>query len=117
MLERLAGGVPVIAVSARPDSPLVRAADAWLPLGPEVDTAVSTLGYTATLQTLGLLTDALLGRTGDWDTLPERVEATLARLTPHALARPATKRLGRNRIRRGVGNGQRKAHLVTHLAK
>src|SRR5262249_50558410 len=50
----------VLAISARGDSPLARAADAWLPLGPEEDTAVSTLGYTATLLTLGLLAEALL---------------------------------------------------------
>jgi glucosamine--fructose-6-phosphate aminotransferase (isomerizing) len=82
-LERL-GSVPVIAVSAKGDSPLARAAGAWLPLGPEADTAVSSLGYTATLLTLGLLTDALLERAGDWDALPERVEATLAQAAPRA---------------------------------
>ena len=83
VLERLAD-TPVIAVSARGDSPLARAAHTWLPLGPERDTAVSTLGYTATLQTLGLLTDALLDRARGWDALPERVEATLSRLAGHA---------------------------------
>jgi glucosamine--fructose-6-phosphate aminotransferase (isomerizing) len=83
VLDRLEGA-PTIAISAFGDSPLARAADAWLPLGDEADTAVSTLGYTATLQTLGLLTDALLERTGDWESLPERVDATLERLAPHA---------------------------------
>ncbi|HWK28488.1 MAG TPA: SIS domain-containing protein [Solirubrobacter sp.] len=81
VLERL-DGKPTIAISARGDSPLARAADAWLPLGPEADTAVSTLGYTTTLLTLGLLADALLERAGDWDELPERVDATLSRLAP-----------------------------------
>ena len=66
------------------DSPLAQATDAWLPLGHEIDTAVSTLGYTATLQTLGLLTDALLEQTGEWDALPALVDATLERLAPHA---------------------------------
>jgi glucosamine--fructose-6-phosphate aminotransferase (isomerizing) len=83
VLERL-DGAPTIAISAFGDSPIARGADAWLPLGDEVDTAVSTLGYTATLQTLGLLTDALLERAGDWDSLPERVDAALERLAPHA---------------------------------
>jgi glucosamine--fructose-6-phosphate aminotransferase (isomerizing) len=83
VLERL-DGAPTIAVSAFGDSPLARGADAWLPLGPERDTAVSTLGYTATLQTLGLLTDALLDREREWDGLAERVDTTLERLAPHA---------------------------------
>ena len=64
---------------------MARAADAWLPLGPERDTAVSTLGYTATLQTLGLLTDALLSTAPrEWDALPALFDATLERLMPHA---------------------------------
>ena len=84
VMERLEGA-PTIVISAFGDSPLARAADAWLPLGPEADTAVSTLGYTATLQTLGLLTDALLeSRSREWDALPELVDTTLARLAPHA---------------------------------
>ncbi len=82
VLERL-GDAPAIAVSANGDSPLARAAGAWLPLGPEADTAVSSLGYTATLLTLGLLTDALLQQTTrDWDALPTRVDETLERFTP-----------------------------------
>jgi glucosamine--fructose-6-phosphate aminotransferase (isomerizing) len=84
VMERL-DGAPTIVVSAFGDSPLARAADAWLPLGPETDTAVSTLGYTATLQTLGLLTDTLLNTpTRDWDALPAAVDATLGRLGDRA---------------------------------
>lgn len=65
------GDARVIAVSATPDSPLARAADAWLPLGPHPDTPVSTLSYTATLQTLGLFADALTGSDGHtWASLP-----------------------------------------------
>ena len=60
-------GAPVVAVTANPDSPLARAAEVWLPLGPFTDTPVATLSYTATLQALGMLCDALLERTG-----PER---------------------------------------------
>lgn len=74
-LERIQG-VPMIAVSARGDSPLARASQAWLPLGPEPDTPVATLSYTATLQALGMLCGALLGereRRPDsiWERLPE----------------------------------------------
>ena len=71
-LERI-DGAPVIAVSAQAESPLVRAARAWLPLGPLPDTRVSTLSYTATLQALGMLSDALLGdrAVAGWDRIPE----------------------------------------------
>jgi glucosamine--fructose-6-phosphate aminotransferase (isomerizing) len=65
---------PVIAISARGDSPLAEAAQAWLPLGPLPDTPVATLSYTATLQALGMLCHALLGepiRDSVWDRIPE----------------------------------------------
>jgi glucosamine--fructose-6-phosphate aminotransferase (isomerizing) len=74
-------GARVVAISARADSPLVRSAQAWLPLGPRTDTPVSTLSYTATLQALGLLTDALLSEDrepGVWSSLPELAAAVLA---------------------------------------
>jgi glutamine---fructose-6-phosphate transaminase (isomerizing) len=54
-------GAPVMAISAHHDSPVARQADGWLPLGPHPDTPVATLSYTATLQTLGMLGDALAG--------------------------------------------------------
>ena len=71
-LEQL-DGAPVIAVSAQGDSPLVKAAHAWLPLGPLPDTRVSTLSYTATLQALGMLCDACSAvETGSgWERIPE----------------------------------------------
>jgi glutamine---fructose-6-phosphate transaminase (isomerizing) len=72
-LEHL-GGAPVVAISANGDSPLARAADLWLPLGPLPDTPVATLSYTATLQALGMLCDALLGTDASdsaWDRLPD----------------------------------------------
>lgn len=77
-------GAPVVAVSARGDSPLARAADAWLPLGPKPDTPVATLSYTATLQTLGLLAAHLAGPGdgGDWSRVPAAVAAVLARCAP-----------------------------------
>jgi glutamine---fructose-6-phosphate transaminase (isomerizing) len=77
-LERVQG-VPLVAITARGDSPLAQAAHAWLPLGPEPDTPVATLSYTATLQALGMLCDALLGATDAmWPELPTLAEAVLA---------------------------------------
>ena len=77
-LERIQG-VPMVAISARGDSPLAEASTAWLPLGPEPDTPVATLSYTATLQTLGMLCDALLGVSGPvWSRLPSLAEQVLA---------------------------------------
>jgi glutamine---fructose-6-phosphate transaminase (isomerizing) len=76
-LERVQG-VPLVAITARGDSPLAEAAHAWLPLGPEPDTPVATLSYTATLQALGMLCDALLGTTGPvWSELPGLAERLL----------------------------------------
>jgi glucosamine--fructose-6-phosphate aminotransferase (isomerizing) len=73
-------GAPVIAVTGNDDSPLARAATACLPLGPMADTPVATLSYTATLQALGMLCDALRGledRT-HWDALAGLAEEVLA---------------------------------------
>jgi glutamine---fructose-6-phosphate transaminase (isomerizing) len=75
-------GAPVLAISASRDSPVARDADGWLPLGPHPDTPVATLSYTATLQTLGMLGDALAdGPAGGWARLPELAEAVLADAT------------------------------------
>jgi glucosamine--fructose-6-phosphate aminotransferase (isomerizing) len=69
---------PVVAVSARGDTPLAERAGSWLPLGPRRDSAVSTLAYTATLQTLGLLCDAILdARDAAWEALPGQVAELL----------------------------------------
>ena len=77
-LERIQD-VPMVAITARGDSPLAEASHAWLPLGPEPDTPVATLSYTATLQALGMLCDALLGATGSvWSELPALAEEVLA---------------------------------------
>jgi glucosamine--fructose-6-phosphate aminotransferase (isomerizing) len=78
------GDAPVVAVSASSDSPLASAARAWLPLGPMKDTPVATLSYTATLQTLGMLCDALLGRSASsegaaWSRIPDFADQVLAR--------------------------------------
>jgi glutamine---fructose-6-phosphate transaminase (isomerizing) len=72
-------GVPRVAVTDRPDQPLGTAANVVLPLGSGEDTRVSTLSYTATVQALGLLADALTGRvSADWDALPGLVRSVLA---------------------------------------
>jgi glucosamine--fructose-6-phosphate aminotransferase (isomerizing) len=84
-------GKPVVAISARGDSPLARAAQVWLPLGPMPDTPVATLSYTATLQSLGMLVDELLGVDGAsdvWQRLPELADGALASADP-AVARIA----------------------------
>jgi len=77
-LEQLDGAF-VVAISAAADGPLARAADVWLPLGTLPDTPVATLSYTATLQALGLLCDALLDADSgaEWDSLPGLVSETL----------------------------------------
>jgi glucosamine--fructose-6-phosphate aminotransferase (isomerizing) len=78
-------GAPVVAISANGDSPLARAADVWLPLGPMPDTPVATLSYTATLQALGMLCDALLGTApadAAWDALPDLAAEVIARTDP-----------------------------------
>jgi glucosamine--fructose-6-phosphate aminotransferase (isomerizing) len=79
-------GAPVVAISAHGESPLAEAAGAWLPLGPLQDTQVATVSYTATLQALGMLSDALLGTSSGWEDIPElaaevldRTETTVAR--------------------------------------
>ena len=72
-------GAPVLAISAQRDSPVARQADGWLPLGPRPDTPVATLSYTATLQTLGMLGDALAGESpASWANIPAMADAVLA---------------------------------------
>ena len=75
-------GAPVVAISARGDSPLAQAADVWLPLGPLPDTPVATLSYTSTLQALGMLCDTLLGTAEAWDRVPELAAHVLERTDP-----------------------------------
>jgi glucosamine--fructose-6-phosphate aminotransferase (isomerizing) len=75
-------GSPVVAISARGNSPLARAAGVWLPLGPVPDTPVATLSYTATLQALGMLCDALLGRLR-----PDSIWTRLPRLAADVIER------------------------------
>jgi glucosamine--fructose-6-phosphate aminotransferase (isomerizing) len=98
-------GAPVYAVSARPDGPLAERAGNWLPLGPLQDTDVSTLSYTATLQALGLLCDAVTGRDQreGWAALPELARTALDRHDPAAAEFGS--RLARVRAVDAVGSG------------
>src|SRR5262249_7742262 len=83
-LERLVGA-PVVAGTHDRASPQARGAAARLPLGPMPDTSVATLSYTATLQTLGMLSDAILERESErWDDLPDLAARTLEVATAEA---------------------------------
>jgi len=55
-----------IGVTNDPGAPLATVVDTVLPLACDEDTRVSTLSYTATVQALGLLVDALAGRPSPW---------------------------------------------------
>jgi glucosamine--fructose-6-phosphate aminotransferase (isomerizing) len=98
-------GAPVVAISAKGDSPLAQAADVWLPLGPLPDTPVATLSYTATLQALGMLCDALLGAPAGsvWDRLPELAAGLLDR--SDAVVQTASERFAEIRALDAVGGG------------
>lgn len=102
-VQRLAGA-PVVAIGAVHDSPIASAADAWLPLGDRDDTQLSTLGYTATLQALGMLCDAVIGGAAtDWAAVPERVADVLAAAEP--AARELAERFAEVRCVDAVGAG------------
>ncbi|HET6211471.1 MAG TPA: hypothetical protein VFE14_01225 [Micromonosporaceae bacterium] len=67
-----------VAMTSYPGAPLGTATDAVLPLDCTVDSRVSTASYTAILQALGLLADALAGRPcTDWAALPRLVAQAL----------------------------------------
>lgn len=74
-----AGSLPRLVITNDPESPVARLADAVVPLGLLEDSAVYTLGYTATVQALGLLATALAQELpdGSWDALPDVVEQSL----------------------------------------
>jgi glutamine---fructose-6-phosphate transaminase (isomerizing) len=102
-VQRLCGA-PVFAICAAQDSPIARAADAWLPLGDRDDTPLSTLGYTATLQALGMLYDAVVAAAAaDWSAVPERVADVLAAAEP--AARELSERFADVRCVDAVGGG------------
>lgn len=76
-----------VALTNDPGSPLAAVADAVLPLGCGADTRVSTLSYTATLQALGLLAEALDSREPrDWTAVPDAAAAVLSGVGADAIA-------------------------------
>jgi glutamine---fructose-6-phosphate transaminase (isomerizing) len=103
-MERLAGSF-VVAVTAGRGSVLARDADAWLPLGSYEETAVASLSYTSTLQTLGLLCDALLevDRGADWAAMPVLARRTLEECDPQAAA--LAERFREVRVLDAIGGG------------
>jgi glucosamine--fructose-6-phosphate aminotransferase (isomerizing) len=66
-----------VALTNDAGSPLAATVDAVLPLGCDEDTRVSTLSYTATLQAMALLADALAGRPSPWQVVLVRFAATV----------------------------------------
>lgn len=75
-----AEGVPILAVTNGGGSPVARRAEVVVPLALIGDSSIFTLGYTATLQALGLLEEALAGARPHpgWDTLPDEVDRTVS---------------------------------------
>lgn len=82
MLELVSGvgDLPRMVITNVPESPVASYADVVIPLGLLEDSAVYTLGYTATLQALGLLAAVLCSESPDesWESLPDVVEEVLA---------------------------------------
>jgi fructoselysine-6-P-deglycase FrlB-like protein len=77
-LRAVPDGVATVALTNDPGQPIGTAAAVTLPLGHGEDTRVSTLSYTASVQALGLIADALTGQvSADWDALPGAAEAVL----------------------------------------
>src|SRR5262249_20301348 len=68
-----------VALTNDPDGPLATVADLVLPLGCGEDSRVSTLSYTATVQALALLADALTGSPPSTVDLPNLAETLLKR--------------------------------------
>ncbi len=75
-LAALPGGVPTLALTDDPRSAVADATDATVSLSLLEDSEVRTLGYTGTVQALGLLRDALAAgdRAPDWDWLADETD-------------------------------------------
>ena len=70
-------GIPTIGVTNDPASPLAEAVQVVVDLGCGQDSRASTVGYTSTVQALGLVGDYWTSREGDWAALPDLVADTL----------------------------------------
>lgn len=78
-LDAQPGTCPRLAVTDVPDSPIGDLAHEVLPLGLLADSKVRTIGYTATVQALLLLGDALAGtQSPDWDQIADDTERLTA---------------------------------------
>ncbi len=104
-----ARGLPILAVTNDSASPVAGHAGVVVPLALLGDSSVYTLGYTATLQALGLLAEALEGHGADprWDALPDEVERVLAEAATVVSA--AVDELGVPRAVDFVGSGPQSA--------
>ncbi|MBV9604086.1 MAG: hypothetical protein JO027_03205 [Solirubrobacterales bacterium] len=74
-----AAGLPKLVVTGDAAAPVAERGDAVVELGLMQDSAIYTLGFTATLQALGLLADAL-GEgelSASWDAVPKVLESVL----------------------------------------
>jgi fructoselysine-6-P-deglycase FrlB-like protein len=70
-------GIPSVGLTNDPASPLAGAVDLTVPLGCGEDSRAYTVGYTSTLQALGLIGDCWSARQADWRMLPELAAAML----------------------------------------
>ena len=71
------GGVATVGLTNNLASPLAGEVDVAVPLGCGEDSPAYTVGYTSTLQALGLIGDHWSGRQTDWSSVPELAEAAL----------------------------------------
>jgi len=69
--------VVTVGLTNNPASPLALAVDVAVPLGCGEDSSAYTVGYTSTLQALGLIGDHWSGRQTDWSSVPALVEVAL----------------------------------------
>jgi glucosamine--fructose-6-phosphate aminotransferase (isomerizing) len=77
-MRAIGSGAARVALTNNPEYPLGAATDVAVPLGCGEGTRVSTLSYTAIVQALGLLVDALTGGvSADWDASPGLVASVL----------------------------------------
>ncbi len=70
-------GIPTIGVTNDPASPLAEAVQVVVDLGCGQDSRASTVGYTSTVQALGLVGDYWTSRQSDWAALPDLVAGVL----------------------------------------
>ncbi len=112
----LLAGRPKLALTNVPAAPIGSAVDAVLGLGHGQDSRVYTIGYTATVQALGLLAEQLTGDEDgdDWDALPGVVTRLIAECRPQVTE--AARALAEVSVIDVVGSGiSRSAVLETAL--